>query len=151
MTGTGVTEKEWRKISDATEAVEMIHAKYAKLLELMKGVAVEQAKYVQGLLLVAGDADGVFVLKSFAGDSHIRLGWDASGEDLAGVAIFTSLKHGSPDPKVTLKVYLPWYSERAYLILDDGQRLSMNSIKADDFAYIVLMNAVRRQVDLSNQ
>ncbi len=146
----GVTGAEWRKVSNATDAVERIQAKYSRLLQLLAKTASEQAKYVPGLSLLVEQAGNTATLTSFAGETQIRLGWDASGEDMAGVAVFASRKHGSAEPTVILRVYLPAWNGSAFLPLEVGNPVLMDSYRPGDFAYEVLMNVVRKQVDLSN-
>ena len=150
MTVYGVAEAEWRKVSSSRDAVEKIQAKYSRLIQLMEKVAGQHAEYVPGLSLVIEQAANTATLKSFAGEANIRLGWDASGEDLAGVAVFTSRKHGVVEPTVVLKVHLPAWSGTAFMPLEGGNPVVMDSYRASDFAYAVLMNVVRKQVDLSN-
>lgn len=150
MSVYGVADAEWRKVSNATDAVERINGKYSKLLQLLAQTTSEQAKYVPGLSLLVEQKGNTATLTSFAGETQIRLGWDASGEDLAGVAVFTSSKHGAIEPTVILRVYLPAWNGSAFLPLESGNPVLMDSYRPGDFAYEVLMNVVRKQVDLSN-
>lgn len=150
MSFYGVAEAEWRKVSTSAGAVERIQAKYSRLLQLMAKNANEQAEHVPGLSLVVELSGNTATLTSFAGETHIRLGWDASGEEIAGVAVFTSRKHGAAEPTVILKVYFPAWAGTSFLPLEGGSPVVMDSYRAGDFAYEVLMNVVRKQVDLSN-
>lgn len=151
MTGVGVREAEWRKVSNCAGALEAIRPKYTRLLKLMAGVVAEQVHCVPGLSFELNEAENTAVLKSFAGESSIRLGWDASGEDLAGVAVFSSVRHGFSEPVVLLKVRMPAWSETTSLQVDGSEPVRMGSFGASDFAYTVLMNVVRKQVDISTQ
>lgn len=150
MTVYGVAQAEWRKVSNVTDAVEKIQAKYSRLLQLLAKAASEQVEYVPGLSLLVEQKGNTATLTSFAGETHIRLGWDASGEDMAGVAVFTSRKQGAAEPAVILRVYLPAWTGSAFLPVEDGKPIVMDSYRPGDFAYEVLMNVVRKQVDLSN-
>ncbi|KAB0586171.1 hypothetical protein [Comamonas kerstersii] len=151
MSGFGVIENEWRKVSNCADSLETVQAKYRRLIDLMVKVAKEYATYVPGLSLVFDEKANTAELRSFAGVSSIRLGWDATGIDLAGVMIFSSMKSGANEPTVILKVYMPTYSSSARLPLEDGSEVTMDSFHPSNFAFTVLMNAIRKQVDLSSQ
>lgn len=149
MDTKGMVEDEWRKTSSCAEEVGRIKPKYSRLLQLIKKVAAEQELCVPELSMEVNHETAIAVIKTFAGQSSIRLGWDASGEELAGVAIVSSVKHADDAPTDILKVYMPAWSENAYMRLENGERVKMDSNRTGEFAYIVLMSIVRKQVDLS--
>lgn len=151
MSGFGVVESEWRKVSNCAEAVEVIREKYLRLLGSMESIAAQQARYVPGLQMQLDKTAGTAALNSFAGESAIRLGWDASGEELAGVAVFTCVKFGCNEPIVTLKIRIPAWTSDAVIKTENGEEVKTDSFRPGDFSYIALMTAVRKQVDLSSR
>lgn len=150
MSGRGLAEKEWRKISNVAGDVDRIRAKYDRLLELLVKEAGEQAAYVADLSAVDDPDSKTAVIKSFAGDAHVCLAWCAEKEELEGVMAVTIPKRDRGEVEDGLKVYIP-STGAPYLVLGDGQQLQGNPARLNDFAYVCLMTIVRKLVDLSTK
>lgn len=145
----GVPESEWRKVSDCTHEVDRVRNRYDSLLRLFENLAGRHNQYVPNLSFE--HAEGVAIIKSFAGESHLRLGWDASGDELKGVLIFTSVDSVTQFQVEILRATIS-YSGAVSLPLSNGENFQERNFHAmENVAYALLMNLVRKQVDFSSK
>ena len=147
-----VSEEDWSKIYSTADSVLEIQRKIARFIDSLSSTAVDLAGNVHGVRVYLDDDhddDDVGFLESFAGTSNFRAGWDVSNADLAGVLVFTGLLL-TGDPVVQLKVFFPAWSSSPYLLREDGTRIEKLKLRpGESFEQIVLMNVIRKQVDMS--
>ena len=148
MSVNGVVEAEWRKVSSSQGVVRAIRSKYAEVLVGLEEVVSAAAQYVPELSVVVERGTGAAVVKSFAGESSVRLAWSVDGDRLAGVAVVTSDLGSGKVERTVLHVHLPAYDE-PYINVDGGERVVYSLFRPGDFFYAVLMTIVRKQVDIS--
>lgn len=148
MSENGVTEQEWRKISNSVDEVDSIRRKYTKLLAGLVEVSNDSMHLVPEFSIAIDAVSETAVVKSFAGESCIRLAWSAHEECLCGVAIVTSPKRGGKGEHTVLHVQLPGRGD-PYIDIDGGDQLMQASYQRGSFLYAILMTIVRKQVDLS--
>lgn len=148
MSTFAVPESDWRRVSNCASEVDGIRLRYAKFLKAMAEVVGTARVYVPDLAIEVDASQERAVVRSFAGECQVHLGWRVNGEELEGVAVF-SKKTDGPSFQPLLNVYL---TERGgqHMTLASGEiyRLDM---RPGDFAYAALMNVVWKQVELSTQ
>lgn len=144
-----VAEEEWSKIYSTADLIPDIKRKMDKFVERLVGASKDLAGSVSGVSVDVHDGETAGVLKSFAGTSNFRAGWDLNNVDLAGVLVFTS-QDLSGDPVVQLKVFFPAWSSSPYLLQKDGARIEKAKLRpGESFEHIVLATVIRKQVDMS--
>ncbi|WP_370682252.1 hypothetical protein [Comamonas sp. GB3 AK4-5] len=148
MSANGVIEQEWRKISNTLDEVDSIRRKYSKLLAGLVEVGNDAMHLVPEFSVAVDAASETAIVKSFAGESSIRLAWSADAECLDGVALVTSPKRGGKGEHTVLHVHLPGYGD-PYVDVDGGEQLTQSSFHRGKFLYAILMMIVRKHVDLS--
>jgi len=150
MSAFGVSENEWRKVSSSADEVGRIRNKYERLLAALKDIAITASPYISDLTVDIDVEAGSALIKSFAGVSSVRLAWRVEKDSLEGVmAVYAARSDGAGFHPI-LDVFIP-SSGGAYLPLESGDAERSGPINVGNFAYTVLMNVVRKQVDLSAQ
>ncbi|MBV7417922.1 hypothetical protein KW830_05575 [Comamonas sp. CMM03] len=148
MSANGVIEAAWRKASNSQRHVRDIKLKYAEVLVGLEEVASEEAQNVPDLSVVTEQGSGSAVVKSFAGESRIRLAWAVNNERLGGVAVVAAPLRGGDGEHTLLHVHIPAYDD-PYINVDGGERVVYSPFRPNDFFYTVLMTIVRKQIDIS--
>lgn len=148
MSANGVVEAEWRKVSNSQGYIRAIRSKYAEVLVGLEEVASVAAQYVPELCVISERGSGLALVKSFAGESSIRLAWSGNGDQLGGVAVVASSLGGGKVEHTILHVHMPAYDD-PYINVDGGGRVAYSNFRPGDFFYAVLMTIVRKQIDIS--
>ena len=148
MSVAGVSEHEWRQVSASASQVDAIRINFERLMTAISQIATEAAKYVADLSVEVDLVASSAVIKSFAGVADARLAWRVKENSIEGVMVVTSARSDGIGLHDVLHVFVPAYGS-PYLILENGEVVQLQQMQAVNFAYAVLMNVVRKQVDLS--